>query len=267
MFGEPNWSENDNNRRNNTVRESKDTIKLFPLSDLAAKNVDLIPENEFLDNGSFREEDDEGYYELLDAFRPPAPRPGYVCNICHIPGHFIQYCPQAPTKTRTPYQGSKQCIGLFICNKCKRQWKSNKSFAEAGQECKKCHVIINPKKQFPLYTPPRKARASSCAYGSGDVNGSIAAANDYFSSPSPPLSPPPNINRNNRNEITSSATTSPPAGALRTQSLTANLMGRKLRFDSVMTTTASLMSDVFCDSALATPSPSPFGAYEFVFDC
>ena len=37
---------------------------------------------------------DDTFELLADAFRPPVPRPGYICNICRVPGHYIQYCPE-----------------------------------------------------------------------------------------------------------------------------------------------------------------------------
>lgn len=174
------------------------------------------------------DEGDEGFDELLQAFRPPVPSPGYVCNICHVPGHFIQYCPQAPDKTKTPYQGNKQCIGLFVCEKCKRRWKSSKSFAEVGQECKKCHVIVNPKKQFPL----RKENSPGCRsrLSSSSVQSATTA-------------------NNNDNQTWLSAAS------------------YRSDFASSSKPPASLTSDVFsCSpSQFPTPSPSPFSVREFVF--
>jgi len=47
----------------------------------------------------------------------------------------------------TPYQGTKRCFGEFKCPKCKRKWKSGNSWANVGQDCLKCKVMVYPQKQ------------------------------------------------------------------------------------------------------------------------
>lgn len=41
-------------------------------------------------------------------FEGEAPPPGYVCRICHIPGHFSRHC---PSESKPPPPG-------YICHKC-----------------------------------------------------------------------------------------------------------------------------------------------------
>jgi len=47
----------------------------------------------------------------------------------------------------TPYQGTKRCFGEFKCPKCKRKWKSGNSWANVGQDCIKCKIVVYPQKQ------------------------------------------------------------------------------------------------------------------------
>jgi len=47
----------------------------------------------------------------------------------------------------TPYQGTKRCFGEFKCPKCKRKWKSGNSWANVGQDCIKCKIMVYPEKQ------------------------------------------------------------------------------------------------------------------------
>jgi len=47
----------------------------------------------------------------------------------------------------TPYQGTKRCFGEFKCPKCKRKWKSGNSWANVGQDCIKCKIMVYPQKQ------------------------------------------------------------------------------------------------------------------------
>ena len=80
---------------------------------------------------------------------PPA---NYVCHICFQPGHFIQDCPQGLPHDEgvTPYQGVKRCFGEFQCPKCKSRWTSSNSWANIGQTCFKCNIVVFPEKQRPL---------------------------------------------------------------------------------------------------------------------
>ena len=47
----------------------------------------------------------------------------------------------------TPYQGRKRCFGEYKCSKCKRKWMSGNSWANSGQQCIKCHLMVYPHKQ------------------------------------------------------------------------------------------------------------------------
>jgi hypothetical protein len=51
----------------------------------------------------------------------------------------------------TPYQGKKRCFGEYKCTKCKRKWMSGNSWANMGQECIKCHIMVYPHKQVKYY--------------------------------------------------------------------------------------------------------------------
>ena len=48
---------------------------------------------------------------------------------------------------KTPYQGKRRCFGEYLCNICKRVWTSGHSYANIGQECSKCRIMIYPTKQ------------------------------------------------------------------------------------------------------------------------
>lgn len=48
---------------------------------------------------------------------------------------------------KTPYQGRKRCFGEYKCPKCERKWMSGNSYANIGQECISCHIIVYPTKQ------------------------------------------------------------------------------------------------------------------------
>ncbi|KAF7496587.1 Zinc finger CCHC domain-containing protein 24 [Sarcoptes scabiei] len=50
----------------------------------------------------------------------------------------------------TPYQGKKRCFGEFLCPSCQRRWMSGDSWANSGQICVKCRIIVYPYKQRPL---------------------------------------------------------------------------------------------------------------------
>uniref|UniRef100_A0A1X7V1W5 3CxxC-type domain-containing protein n=1 Tax=Amphimedon queenslandica TaxID=400682 RepID=A0A1X7V1W5_AMPQE len=53
--------------------------------------------------------------------------------------------------TETPYQGSKRVFGDFRCSKCNRTWSSGNSWANMGQKCKECDIMIYPYQQRPLH--------------------------------------------------------------------------------------------------------------------
>lgn len=101
--------------------------------------------------------------DLVDHFsdltldRKPNKRPPstYLCHLCFTKGHYIKDCPQARPKGEglTPYQGKKRCFGEYKCTKCKRKWMSGNSWANMGQECIKCHILVYPHKQRPLEKP------------------------------------------------------------------------------------------------------------------
>ncbi|XP_068081091.1 uncharacterized protein [Anabrus simplex] len=111
----------------------------------------------------------------LDRKPTKRPPPTYLCHLCFRKGHYIKDCPQVGPcylclqrdcifvqdgfqarpkgEGRTPYQGKKRCFGEYKCNKCKRKWMSGNSWANMGQECIKCHVLVYPHKQRPLEKP------------------------------------------------------------------------------------------------------------------
>ncbi|PVD38583.1 hypothetical protein C0Q70_01199 [Pomacea canaliculata] len=93
----------------------------------------------------------------LSMERKPGKRPpsSYLCHLCFNKGHYIKDCPQARPKGEglTPYQGKKRCFGEYKCPKCKRKWMSGNSWANMGQECIKCHIMVYPHKQRPLEKP------------------------------------------------------------------------------------------------------------------
>jgi len=98
-----------------------------------------------------------------DALRASAPPSHYLCHLCFRKGHFIKFCPQIPKFTPgpslvqkeglTPYQGRKRCFGEYKCPKCKRKWMSGNSWANCGQMCIKCSLMVYPHKQRPLDRP------------------------------------------------------------------------------------------------------------------
>ncbi|KXZ54420.1 hypothetical protein GPECTOR_5g74 [Gonium pectorale] len=50
----------------------------------------------------------------------------------------------------TPYQGPNRCFGYFRCDGCSREWQSGFSWANKGQDCKHCNVLVYPYEQRPL---------------------------------------------------------------------------------------------------------------------
>jgi len=53
---------------------------------------------------------------------------------------------------KTPYQG-KKVFSEFRCPTCKRYWSSGNSFANKGQKCMKCDIMVYPYHQCPLDIP------------------------------------------------------------------------------------------------------------------
>ena len=50
----------------------------------------------------------------------------------------------------TPYQGKKRCFGEFKCPSCHRKWMSGNSWANSGQMCVRCRIMVYPHKQVGL---------------------------------------------------------------------------------------------------------------------
>lgn len=50
----------------------------------------------------------------------------------------------------TPYQGEERFFGYFRCRKCSRIWMSGNSWANCGQDCQRCMVLVYPYRQRPL---------------------------------------------------------------------------------------------------------------------
>ncbi|XP_071954090.1 zinc finger CCHC domain-containing protein 24-like [Antedon mediterranea] len=53
-------------------------------------------------------------------------------------------------EAKTPYQGKKRAFGEFKCTSCRKTWSSANSWANMGQQCKKCKINVYPHKQNPL---------------------------------------------------------------------------------------------------------------------
>jgi hypothetical protein len=56
-------------------------------------------------------------------------------------------------KGLTPYQGAKRCFGEYHCDDCNRTWMSANSWADCGQKCERCDMLVYPCKQRPLQKP------------------------------------------------------------------------------------------------------------------
>lgn len=50
----------------------------------------------------------------------------------------------------TPYQGQGRVFGTFLCVQCSNSWRSAGSWANMGQNCRKCHEHIYPHIQVSL---------------------------------------------------------------------------------------------------------------------
>lgn len=51
---------------------------------------------------------------------------------------------------KTPYQGPARCFGEYRCSQCNRTWMSGNSWANTGQKCTRCEIIVFPHKQVGL---------------------------------------------------------------------------------------------------------------------
>ena len=56
----------------------------------------------------------------------------------------------------TPYQGKERVFGEFECPGCSRRWYSGNSWANCGQECRRCGINVYPYRQRPLQKPDGK---------------------------------------------------------------------------------------------------------------
>lgn len=54
---------------------------------------------------------------------------------------------------KTPYQGGRRCFGEYRCPECNRGWMSANSWANTGQQCQNCSIVVYPHTQRPLHKP------------------------------------------------------------------------------------------------------------------
>ena len=54
---------------------------------------------------------------------------------------------------QTPYQGGRRCFGEYRCPECNRGWMSANSWANTGQQCQNCSIVVYPHTQRPLHKP------------------------------------------------------------------------------------------------------------------
>ncbi len=77
----------------------------------------------------------------------------------HIPALHTTSSPAASEEPKkqyrglTPYQGVDRRFGKFECPQCHRRWTSANSWADMGQECKKCGMNVYPVEQTELLKP------------------------------------------------------------------------------------------------------------------
>ncbi len=64
------------------------------------------------------------------------------------------------TKGLTPYQGRKQCFGIFECM-CSNTWASAYSWSNTPQMCIECDMWIYPHRQYKLKQKKRNNYATS----------------------------------------------------------------------------------------------------------
>uniref|UniRef100_T1IUJ0 Zinc finger domain-containing protein n=1 Tax=Strigamia maritima TaxID=126957 RepID=T1IUJ0_STRMM len=51
---------------------------------------------------------------------------------------------------KIPYQGIKRCCGQFECPECDKTWTSGNSWANMGQKCYVCLIMVYPCFQWPV---------------------------------------------------------------------------------------------------------------------
>lgn len=54
---------------------------------------------------------------------------------------------------QTPYQGNRRCFGEYRCPQCNRLWMSANSWANTGQQCQSCNIVVYPHTQRRLEKP------------------------------------------------------------------------------------------------------------------
>ncbi|CAI8058492.1 Zinc finger CCHC domain-containing protein 24 [Geodia barretti] len=55
----------------------------------------------------------------------------------------------------TPHQGPERVFGEFRCPECGRTWSSGNSWANMGQECMTCKIMVYPHTQTALQRPDK----------------------------------------------------------------------------------------------------------------
>ena len=66
--------------------------------------------------------------------------------VCCIPKPLQERKPPSYKGNRqqrkTPCQGKRRVWGEFCCPECERTWNSGNSWANMGQKCKKCKIMV-----------------------------------------------------------------------------------------------------------------------------
>ena len=77
---------------------------------------------------------------------------------------------------KTPYQGKKRAWGKFRCptSTCNNSWSSGNSWANMGQKCKECGVMVYPHHQ-------RRLRRKKPDSGELACHESVGVATKYIS--------------------------------------------------------------------------------------
>ena len=73
-----------------------------------------------------------------------------------MPLRFAKRIEKDDDERLTPYQGKYRCFGEFQCPHCSREWVSGNSWANTGQLCKSCDVVVYPFLQRRLDKPDGK---------------------------------------------------------------------------------------------------------------